>query len=170
VLDQAEAFMITSMMSSVVDHGTATGAKAVGRPVAGKTGTTNGSKDTWFAGFSTDIAAVSWVGYDDGKLLGAREAGGSTALPAWVSFMKVAHEGRAITEFFKPAGIVTVKIDAKTGNLPYPNDPATIDEVFLEGTEPTEVSEVPVSDAGAMDGGEPDMLDSGLPPLPNERR
>jgi penicillin-binding protein 1A len=170
VLDEAEAFMITSMMSSVVDHGTATGAKVLGRPVAGKTGTTNGSKDTWFAGFSTDIAAVSWVGYDDGKLLGTREAGGSTALPAWVSFMKFAHEGRPITEFSKPAGIVTVKIDTKTGNLPYPEDPTTMDEVFLEGTEPTEVSEVPASDAGAMDGGEPEMFDSGLPPLPNERR
>jgi penicillin-binding protein 1A len=175
VLDEAEAYVITSMMTSVVDHGTATGARVLGRPVAGKTGTTNSSKDTWFAGFSADITAVVWVGYDDGKLLGANEAGGVTALPAWVSFMKGAHEGKPPVDFVKPAGIVTVKIDSRTGNLPYPEDPTTMDEVFIAGTEPTVVSELPPEDAGAFDAsglfGDGGLLPlPPLPPLPDERR
>jgi penicillin-binding protein 1A len=151
VLDEAEAYVTTHMLTSVVDHGTATRAKVLGRPVAGKTGTTNGSKDTWFAGYSPDIAAVSWVGYDDGKPLGPSEAGGLTALPAWVAFMKVAHEGRPAVEFPRPAGVVTMKIDAKTGKLPYPDDTDVMEEVFLEHTEPVEVAELPAPDAGGAD-------------------
>ncbi len=172
VLDEAEAYVITSMMTSVIDHGTGTRAKALNRPVAGKTGTSNGSKDTWFAGFSTDIAAVSWVGYDDGKLLGGAEAGGATALPAWVSFMKGAHDGKPAVDFTRPAGVVVVKIDSKTGKLPYPDDPDVIDEVFLEKTEPTDISEIPEPDAGApTDAGIPTSFpDVYLPPLPEDRR
>jgi penicillin-binding protein 1A len=172
VLDEAEAYLTTHMMMSVVDHGTATGAKVLGRPVAGKTGTSNSSKDTWFAGFSRDVVAVSWVGYDDGKPLGWGEAGGVTALPAWIAFMKGAHEGKPPLEFSRPEGLVTVTIDTKTGNLPYPEDPDVMEEVFLEHTEPTEISEVPEPPAG--DGGAPtsdggQTAPASLPPLPNER-
>jgi penicillin-binding protein 1A len=73
VLDPAEAYVVTSMLTSVIDHGTAARAKALGRPLAGKTGTSNGPKDTWFAGYSTDITAVVWIGYDDGRVLGGAE-------------------------------------------------------------------------------------------------
>ena len=139
VLDESEAYVTTSMLTSVVDHGTAARAKQLGRPIAGKTGTSNNSKDTWFAGYSTEIAAVVWVGYDDGKPLGSSEQGAVTALPAFIQFMKAAHEHKAPSEFPRPDGVVTVKIDTKTGKLPYQDDPDVIDEVFLAGTEPTEI-------------------------------
>ncbi len=154
VLDDAEAYVVTNMMTSVIDHGTGARAKALGRPLAGKTGTSNGPKDTWFAGYSADIAAVVWVGFDDGRLLGPAEQGAVTALPAWMSFMKVAHEGRPRVDFPRPPGVTTVTIDARTGALPYPDDPDVLDEVFLAGTEPTSTAEPPPpEDAGAPDGG-----------------
>lgn len=152
VLEPAEAYLTTSMLTSVVDHGTATGAKVLGRPVAGKTGTTNddkhGTKDTWFAGYSTEIASVVWVGYDDNKPLGTGESGGQTALPAWITLMKAAHESKPRAEFPKPGGILTVAIDPKTGKKAKDGDAEAIDEVFLEGTEPTETAED--ADAGPV--------------------
>lgn len=150
VLEPAEAYMITSMLQSVVDHGTAQKAKSLGRPVAGKTGTSNESKDTWFAGYSPEIAAVVWVGYDDNKPLGAGETGGSTALPAWINVMKAAHENKPRAEFARPPGVVTVAIDPKTGKLAPEGMEGAIDEVFLQGTEPTETAEPASADAGAV--------------------
>ncbi|MBL0195927.1 MAG: PBP1A family penicillin-binding protein [Myxococcales bacterium] len=147
VLEPDVAYLTTHLMTSVIDHGTAQRAKVLGRPLAGKTGTTNDSKDTWFAGFSTDIAAVTWVGYDDGKPLGGAEAGGTTALPAWIAFMKAAHEGRPKSEFPRPGGLVDVKIDKHTGKLANPGDEDAMTELFLAGTEPTEVAEA--ADGGA---------------------
>ncbi len=150
VLEPAEAFLITSMLESVVDHGTAQKAKALGRPVAGKTGTTNEAKDTWFAGFSPEIAAVTWVGYDDNKALGGGETGGATALPAWIAVMDAAHKGKPRAEFARPPGVVTIAIDPKSGKRKAEGsegDP--LDEVFLAGTEPTEVAEPHPVDAGA---------------------
>ncbi len=149
VLEDAEAYLITNMMTSVVDHGTATRAKALGRPVAGKTGTSNQSRDTWFAGYTTDLVGVVWVGYDDNKPLGGSEAGGSTALPAWLAFMKEAHKGRPVSDFPRPPGVVDVVIDKATGKLPYADDPDTMSELFLDGSEPSETAEPPAPDAGA---------------------
>jgi penicillin-binding protein 1A len=137
VLEPAEAYVTTSLLTSVVDHGTGVAAKRLGRPLAGKTGTSNQSKDAWFAGYSTDLAAVVWVGYDDGKPLGANEAGATAALPAWVSFMKAAEEKRPASEFPRPPGVTDVVIDTHTGALPLPGDPDTMTEVFLDGTQPT---------------------------------
>lgn len=148
VLEPAEAYVTTSLLESVVDHGTGVRAKQVGRPVAGKTGTSNEAKDTWFAGFSTEIASVVWVGYDDNKPLGSGETGASTALPAWVSLMKTAHENKPRAEFPRPNGVVTIAIDPKSGKRAAEGATDAIDEVFLEGTEPTEVAE-PKDDAGA---------------------
>ena len=151
VLEPAEAFVITSMLESVVDHGTAQKAKSLGRRVAGKTGTSNEAKDTWFAGFSPEIAAVVWVGYDDNKPLGSAEAGGATALPAWIAVMDAAHKGKPRSEFARPPGVVTVAIDPKTGKLKSEGSEGdTIDEVFLTGTEPTETAE---PSPAAADGG-----------------
>ena len=154
VLDESEAYVITSMLTSVIDHGTGARAKALGRPLAGKTGTSNGPKDTWFAGYSTEIAAVVWIGFDDGRPLGAAEQGGATALPAWMAFMKVATEGRPRVDFARPPGVVTVAVDQRTGALPYADDQDVIDEVFLAGTEPTETAPPPSAmpdDAGAAE-------------------
>jgi penicillin-binding protein 1A len=151
VLDEAEAYVMTSMLTSVVDHGTGAKARELKRPLAGKTGTSNQSKDTWFAGYSTETAACVWVGYDDGRPLGSAEAGGVTALPAWISFMKAANEHKPPSEFPRPQGIVTVSIDKHSGKLAYQDDPDAMDDVFLTGTEPTEVSEPYVPDAGPPD-------------------
>jgi penicillin-binding protein 1A len=150
VLDEAEAYLTTSLLTSVVDHGTAVRAKSLGRPVAGKTGTSNNAKDTWFAGYSTDVVAVVWVGYDDGKSLGVGETGASVALPAWIDFMKAAHEHKPATEFPRPAGLVTVSIDPKTGKRVTPDTEGAIEELFLSGTEPTETAEASDADAGAL--------------------
>ena len=140
VMDENEAFLITSLLTSVVDHGTGKLAKSLGRTVAGKTGTSNESKDTWFVGYSTDIAVAVWTGYDDAKPLGKSEAGATAALPAWVSFMKAAHAGKPPTDFPRPSDIVIVAIDPKTGLLPRPGTSETLQEYFLRGTEPTEVA------------------------------
>jgi penicillin-binding protein 1A len=151
VMDEAEAYVVTSMLTSVVDHGTGAKARELKRPLAGKTGTSNQSKDTWFAGYSTETAACTWVGYDDGRPLGGAETGGGTALPAWIAFMRAAHEHKPPSEFPRAAGVVTASIDKHSGKLAYPDDPDAIDEVFLAGTEPTEVSEPYVPDAGTED-------------------
>jgi penicillin-binding protein 1A len=158
VLDDAEAYVTTSMLTSVIDHGTGARAKGLGRPLAGKTGTSNNVRDTWFAGYSTEIAAVVWVGYDDGRSLGAGESGASVALPPWIEFMKAAHEHRPATDFPRVAGVTTVSIDVATGRLPYDGDPDVVDEVFLSGTEPTDVGSgaglgAPSEAMGGVDGG-----------------
>jgi penicillin-binding protein 1A len=155
VLDEAEAYVTTNLLSSVIDHGTGARAKQLGRPLAGKTGTSNLSKDTWFAGYSADIVAVVWVGYDDGKPLGSGESGASTALPAWMDFMRAAHEHKPASEFPRPSGVNVVNIDAHTGLLPFEGDTETIDEVFLAGTEPTTVAGSAPAPVTGEDGGAP---------------
>lgn len=151
VMSVEEAYLITSLMRSVVDHGTARRATSLKRPVAGKTGTTNRAKDAWFAGFSTELVAATWVGYDDALPLGWGESGGVSALPIWISFMKAAHEGRPVTDFPRPSGIVTVSIDPATGLLAYPGQSDAVEEEFLDGTAPVEMAN---PDAGAP-GAEP---------------
>jgi penicillin-binding protein 1A len=150
VLDESEAYLTTSLLESVVDHGTAVRAKSLGRPVAGKTGTSNFAKDTWFAGFSTDMVAVTWVGYDDGKSLGGGETGASVALPGWIDFMKIAHDKKPPAEFSRPGGITTVQIDPKTGKLS--DAEGAISEMFLSGTEPSEKSGDDADAGAAMPG------------------
>jgi len=156
VMTAEEAYLTTSLLKSVVEIGTAQRAKVLGRPLAGKTGTTNLAKDAWFVGYSTEFAAGVWVGYDDPLPLGWGEAGGVTALPAWVSFMKVAHAGHPSTDFPRPSGIAVVSIDPATGLLAYPGQTDAVDEEMLDGTVPTEAAspdagapEVVVEDAGA---------------------
>lgn len=141
VMEEPEAYLVTNLLTSVIDHGTGARAKALGRPLAGKTGTSNGPKDTWFAGYSADIAAVTWVGYDDGHVLGGAEQGAVTALPAWMAFMKAAHEGKPRVDFARPPGLVDEAIDARTGKLPYLDDPDVQQEVFLPGTVPTQTAD-----------------------------
>lgn len=168
VMGEAEAYVTTSLLSSVVEMGTARAARALGRPLAGKTGTSNQSKDAWFVGYSPDIVAAVWTGYDDSRSLGARETGGSMALPAWISFMRAAHEKKPKAEFPRPAGIVTAKIDPKTGLLAYENQPDAIDEIFLEGTAPTETAPVPAEEPGEMtDAAAPIPVEEAPPLLPS---
>jgi len=157
VLSPEEAYLITSLLRGVVERGTAQRAHSLGRPLAGKTGTTNLAKDTWFVGYSTEMATAVWVGYDDALPLGWGEAGAQTALPAWMSFMKVAHEHKPPTEFPKPGTIITANVDPLTGLLPYAGEENVIEEEFLDGTVPTEVAKPDAgADAGAVDAGPDD--------------
>jgi penicillin-binding protein 1A len=150
VMDPAEAYVVTSLLTSVVQQGTGKRAKSLDRPIAGKTGTSNDSRDGWFAGYSTDLVCVVWTGYDDAVSLGASESGASAALPAFVDFMRVAHRKRPAREFVMPDGIVRVTIDPRTGLLAYPGQSDGVEEIFLAGTEPT-------AQAEPLDGG----LDAG---------
>jgi penicillin-binding protein 1A len=140
VIPADEAYLITSALTSVVKEGTAKSASLLQRPLAGKTGTTNQAKDTWFVGYSTDFVAGVWVGYDEAMPLGFGEAGAVTALPIWIAFMKVAESGRPAIDFPRPPGIVTVRIDPVTGLLAAPDVGEGIEEEYLDGTAPTEVS------------------------------
>lgn len=140
VISPEEAYLITSALTSVVKEGTAKSAGSLQRPLAGKTGTTNQAKDAWFVGYSTDLVAGVWVGYDEAMPLGYGEAGAVTALPIWIAFMKVAGAGRPAVDFPRPPGVVTARIDPISGLLADPEQGEGIDEEFLDGTEPTEVS------------------------------
>jgi penicillin-binding protein 1A len=140
VLTPAEAYVVTSLLESVVQEGTATKAKALGRPAAGKTGTSNQARDAWFVGYTADFTAGVWVGFDDHRPLGNKESGGKAALPIWIELMKAAHEGKAARGFDVPSGVVDARIDPATGKLAYEGEDKALDEVLLEGTAPTEVA------------------------------
>ena len=150
-IEESEAYVTTSVLTSVVESGTGKRAKALGRPIAGKTGTSNASKDAWFVGFSADIACSVWTGFDDATSLGGSETGASAALPAFVDFMREAHRERPVASFKEPPGIVHVVIDPATGLRATPDEADAMDEVFLAGTEP---AELPPSDA-FVDGAAP---------------
>jgi penicillin-binding protein 1A len=136
-LSPQSAYLITSLLEGVVLRGTGRRANSLGRPLAGKTGTTNSYKDAWFVGFSPDLAAGAWVGYDTPASLGYGEAGSRAALPIWMRFMEKAYDGVPAEEFSIPAYVTLVEIDPVTGLLASPECPEKMVEVFLEGTEPS---------------------------------
>jgi len=133
------AYVITNMLEEVIQSGTGARARALGRPLAGKTGTTNEFADAWFVGYAPNLAAGVWVGFDDRRSLGDREAGASVALPIWVAFMKPALSQLPVQAFSIPDGIVFAKVDLKTGQLAAPGEPGTV-EVYVRRTEPTSVA------------------------------
>ena len=168
VMDEAEAYVITSLLTSVVQDGTGKRAKALGRPIAGKTGTSNQAKDAWFVGYSTDVACAVWTGFDDPTPLGAGEAGASAALPAFVDFMREAHKKRPAADFPVPAGVSRVSIDPDTGLRAYAGQANAISEVFLVGTEPTETATPDAGVDAATDAGAPGDGDASAPTKPAE--
>jgi len=105
VLKPQAAYIITSMLESVVKSGTAQAAKKLERPVAGKTGTSNQARDAWFVGYTAELVAGVWVGYDDHRPLGKGESGSKSALPIWIDFMQSASAGRPAVDFPVPSGI-----------------------------------------------------------------
>ncbi len=148
VMTPAEAFMITSLMRSVVEEGTATAARTLRRPLAGKTGTSNEARDTWFVGFSAQTVAGVWVGFDDRRPLGRGEEGARSALPLWIDLIRSVEGERAPVGFPLPPGVDIVRIDPLSGLLAAPDAPDGIEEYFLSGTAPTTYPEPPVLDAG----------------------
>ena len=147
VLSEETAYLMTSLMQTVMDRGTGGSARwkyKFNRPAAGKTGTTQGWSDAWFVGFTPQIAAGCWFGVDDFKVpLGPGQDGSRAALPAWARFMKAAHDtlGLPVEKFAKPSGIEDSEICSVTKKLPLPACPVET-EIFKSGTEPTQKCKV----------------------------
>ncbi|HEY1612509.1 MAG TPA: penicillin-binding protein 1A [Rhizomicrobium sp.] len=136
IIDPRTAYQIVSMLEGVVQRGTGVSVKAVGKPLAGKTGTTNDSKDTWFIGFSPDLVCGVFVGFDNPRTLGRREQGATVAAPIFRDFMMGALADQPPTPFRVPSGIDLVPIDPHSGALVGAGDPHAIMEAFKSGTEP----------------------------------
>lgn len=131
------AYLVTHLMEGVLDRGTGRGVRELGftRPAAGKTGTTNDARDAWFAGFTPDLLAVVWVGFDDGQPLGL--TGAEAALPMWTDFMQHATAASPSSTFLPPTGVALVRIDPYTGGIATAACPETLIEAFRRGQEPT---------------------------------
>ena len=136
VLDERNAFLMTTLMRDVVRYGTAARAMSLGRmDLAGKTGTTNDHIDAWFAGFMGRLVAVSWIGFDTPANLGPNETGGQAALPIWMSYAAKVLKGVPETEFTPPTGIVAVNINPSTG-LREPSGMSKTTEYFYQESQP----------------------------------
>jgi penicillin-binding protein 1A len=143
VIEKSTAYLMTSLLQSVVQNGTGYRVKKLKRPVAGKTGTTNNLFDAWFVGYTPDYVAGVWVGYDGKRSIGKGETGSRAASPIWLGFMKKILADKPIKVFQVPEGVVFSKIDAKSGLLPSADSEKTIFECFKEGTIPTEHTKKP---------------------------
>ena len=138
VISPETAFLITSMMEDVIDYGTGWRVKALGRPSAGKTGTTNNNRDAWFIGYTPDLVACVWVGFDDMRPLGNQETGARAASPIWLNFMNGISSGDPVG-FFIPEGIMSYHIDPINGLLSR-SETSGLREFFKAGTQPREYS------------------------------
>jgi len=144
-ISQETAYVMTDLLKAVVTEGTGWRAKALSRPVAGKTGTTNDLRDAWFIGFDPTLVTGVWVGYDDSRQMGKGETGSRVACPIWLYFMREVLKGKPIIPFQHPEGVVITKIDAKTGLLASPSSQKTCFQAFKKGTEPATYSPKPDS-------------------------
>ncbi|MGD9367311.1 MAG: PBP1A family penicillin-binding protein [Desulfobacteraceae bacterium] len=145
VIDSSTAYIMTSLLEGVVKFGTAKRVRALGRPVAGKTGTTNNLYDAWFVGYTPRFITGVWVGFDQERSLGKGETGSRAASPIWLGYMQKILEKKPVRVFQVPEGVVFAKIDAKTGKLSIPESKKTIFECFKEGTAPTEYTQNPAT-------------------------
>ncbi len=147
IIDPRTAYQIVSLLEGVVQRGTGVAVKAVGKPIAGKTGTSNDAKDVWFIGFSPDLACGVFVGFDNPRTLGRREQGATVAAPIFRDFMKGALADEPPTPFRIPPGIDLVSVDRFSGTLASPPDPNAILEAFKAGSEPGLANAGPVSNS-----------------------
>ena len=161
VLDPMTAYQITSMMEGVVQRGTATVVREVGKPVAGKTGTTNDEKDVWFVGFSPDMAVGVYLGYDKPRQIGSRATGGGIAAPIVKEFLKVALADKPAVPFRVPPGLKLIRIDPKTGTRIAAGSPGGLLEAFKPGTAPPDSYSVIGYEGAEMRGPSPEA-DSAL--------
>jgi penicillin-binding protein 1B len=139
VVTPAKAFIMDSLLNSVVVEGTAASLRSLGitQPVAGKTGTTSDSRDAWFVGYTPDVLTMVWVGFDDGRSM--KGTGASAALPIWAELMRNIPQYQSGGWFRRPEGVVDRVICSQSGQLAIPGRcPDTLNEIFLEGLEPTE--------------------------------
>lgn len=149
LIKKTTAYIITSLLKAAVfeRNGTGARARALRRPVAGKTGSTSGYFDGWFAGYTPNISTTVWVGYDKEKSLGKGEVGGRNALPIWLNYMKEAHRGILKTDFKIPEGIVFSNIDLENGYLATAASKETVRQAYEEGSEPQKRNESPDEDS-----------------------
>lgn len=140
VMDPRTAYVMTHLMNEVATVGTGHEAKNLGRPAAGKTGTTNDYLDAWFMGFTAHVVTGVWVGFDTQKSIGPKSTGAQIALPVWLEVMREAVKPYPMAEFSPPNGVTFAFIDSKTGRPTSANRPNAIREVFVEGTQPTAVA------------------------------
>jgi penicillin-binding protein 1A len=136
VEDPRTAYQMVSILQGVIERGTGRGIASVGKPLAGKTGTTSDYRDNWFMGFSPDLMAGAFVGFDDDRSLGEKEEGARNAAPIFRDFMAAALKDKPATEFRIPPGIRLVRVNPTTGQLARPGDRNVIYEAFKPGTEP----------------------------------
>jgi len=134
IIKPANAFILTDMMGDVIRFGTGRRALALGRAdLAGKTGTSNDIRDTWFSGFNADLVATTWVGFDEERTLGSQEQGSRTALPMWIYYMREALRGLPEHKLPMPEGVVTARVSRTTGEPTGPDDPDAVFEYFIAG-------------------------------------
>ncbi|MBA3011243.1 MAG: PBP1A family penicillin-binding protein [Desulfobacula sp.] len=143
IIEDSTAYIITSLLEGAVQQGTGQRVRALNRPVAGKTGTTNNLYDAWFIGYTPGYITGTWVGFDEERTLGKGETGSRTASPIWLGFMNRMLADKPIRFFQVPEGVVFAKIDARTGLLPILGSKKVILECFKEGTVPTEQTKDP---------------------------
>jgi penicillin-binding protein 1A len=141
LLDPRVAYVMSHLMKEVVTYGTGQEAQQLGRPAAGKTGTTSEYSDAWFMGFTPYVVTGTWVGYDNHRAIGPLETGARAALPFWLSYMRAVTPAYPADDFQVPPGIVFASIDQHTGRLVSPNSLKAIKEAFIEGTEPKDQSD-----------------------------
>ena len=138
VISPQNAFIMTHLLQGVVQHGTGQRAKVLGRPVAGKTGTSSDYSDAWFIGYSPSLLAGVWVGFDDKASLGKNETGARAALPIWISFMSQALRNTPIETPKTPPGITLIRVNIETGLPASTDSPETITEAFIDSSVPRE--------------------------------
>ncbi len=142
-ISKETAHVMTDLLRAVIQEGTGWRIKALKRPAAGKTGTTNELRDAWFLGFTPSLVTGAWVGYDDRRPMGKGETGSRAASPIWLHFMSQVLKDQPVEDFAIPEGVVFAKIDAKTGLLASPYSEKTVFQAFKEGTEPKEYTPRP---------------------------
>jgi penicillin-binding protein 1A len=162
--DPATAYQMVSILQGVIERGTGRIVGSVGKPLAGKTGTTSDYQDNWFVGFSPDLTCGVFVGFDNPRTLGEKEEGAHNAAPVFRDFMAGALKDKPATAFRIPPGIRLVRVNAATGQLARPGDKTIIYEAFKPGTEPTGDSVV-VNGYGTTDDGgvQPASATGGVP-------
>lgn len=142
IVDPHTAYQMTSIMEGVIQRGTATSLKALERPLAGKTGTTNDERDAWFIGYTPDLVVGVFIGYDTPKPMGKGQTGGQVAAPIFGNFIKQALADKPAVPFRIPPGLKLVRVNLRTGLRASPNDPEAIVEAFKPGEEPDDAYSV----------------------------
>jgi penicillin-binding protein 1A len=153
IIDGRTAYILTDMLQDVIKRGTGRRALAMKRnDIAGKTGTTNESKDSWFSGYNADYVTTVWAGFDQPESLGRNEFGGTVALPIWMSFMSAALKDRPEHKLPEPEGIMTLRIDPLSGRAASPGTADAYFELFKSEDSPPALGDL---DAGQEIPGSP---------------